>query len=450
MKWLNCAKIRLVWVVFVVAIVLSGGSAYADFTFGEPTNLGPTINSPGADDPDSFSSDGLSLFLTSNRTSGPQKDDLYVSSRATTGDAWGTPVKLGPTVNSSTLDGCAAISTDGLSLYFTSIRAGGHGGFDIWVTTRGTIDDEWAESSNLGPTVNGPQDDIPASVSFDGLLLYLYSDRPGGFGGRDLWVSTRQTKDSAWGEPVNLGPTVNSSYSDGYPCISADGLLLFFYSDRPGGFGDRDLYMTRRTTIDDDWGIPVNLGPAINTSAYDVSPTILPDGSALFFSSTRPGGVGYRDLWQAAILPIVDFNGDGQVDGKDVLCMVGHWDTNDPMCDIGPFAWGDGIVDLQDLIVLAEYIGKEVTDPTLIAHWKLDETEGHAAMESVSGGEDVVMGSPLWQPAGGMVDGAIQLDGVDDHIVAGPALNPADAAFSITAWIRGGAPGQVRQFDDGA
>jgi hypothetical protein len=160
----------------------------------------------------------------------------------------------------------------------------------------------------------------------------------------------------------------------------------------------------------------------------------------MYFQTERNGTY---DNWQAPIIPIVDFNGDGKVDGKDVLCMAGNWSTDDPLCDIGPFAWGDGIVDLHDLTVLAEYIGKEVSDPTLIAHWALDETQGSTAHETVSGSGDIVLGNPLWQPTGGQVDGAIQLDGLDDCIIAGFALNPAKGPFSILAWVKGGAPGQV-------
>ena len=173
-------------------------------------------------------------------------------------------------------------------------------------------------------------------------------------------MSTRPTTNDTWGEAVNLGPTVNSSSSDGYPRISANGLSMFFESNRPGGFGNYDLYVMTRPTIDDDWGIPVNLGPAINTSVADNAATFLPDGSTLYFSSERPGGVGSGDLWQAPILPIVDFNGDGIVDSADMCIMVDHWGENYPLCDIGPTPLGDGIVDVQDLIVLAEHLFEEV------------------------------------------------------------------------------------------
>ncbi|UCC98498.1 MAG: hypothetical protein JSW66_01125, partial [Phycisphaerales bacterium] len=146
---------------------------------------------------------------------------------------------------------------------------------------------------------------------------------------------------------------------------------------------------------------------------------------------------------QAPILPICDFNGDGQVDGKDLLCMVAQWATNDPVCDIGPFAWGDGIVDLQDIVALAEYIGKEVVDPALIAHWALDETEGTAAHESIDGRDGIVLGNPLWQPTGGQVDGALQFDGVINCVSTGFVLDPAQGPFSVLAWVKGGAPGEV-------
>jgi hypothetical protein len=441
MKLLNIIRMRLIVIGTIVAMAVGGGSTKADFIFGEPTNLGPTINSPQTDASGSFSSDGLEMYFDSNR-SGPMIDDIYVSRRATTDDAWGTPVKLDTPVNSPDLDVAPVISTDGLSLYFTSLRyAGGYGGLDIWVTTRETIDDDWSEPSNLGPKVNCPQEDVVTSISFDGLVLYFYSRRPGGYGDYDIWVSTHQTIDADWGEPVNLGPTVNSSASDGCPCISADGLLMFFHSNRPGGFGDYDLYMTTRSTIDDDWGTPVNLGPAINTSALDGFATILPDGSALLFASNRPGGVGDWDIWQAPILPVVDLNSDGIVDVKDIVIITEHWGEDFPLCDIGPMPWGDGIVDVHDLEVLIEYI--EPIGRSLIAHWALDETEGMFAKDSAGDNDAVVLGGIEWQPTNGQINGALQLNGIDGYAVTGPILNPAGGPFSIIAWINGGAPGQV-------
>ena len=138
-----------------------------------------------------------------------------------------------------------------------------------------------------------------------------------------------------------------------------------------------------------------------------------------------------------------DINGDGVVDGADISIMVDHWHTDEPSCDVAPAPWGDGIVDIQDLIVLSEYLMKELNDPTLLAHWALDETEGDIAFDSAGLNDAFVIGGPVWQPDGGHVNGAIQLDGIDDAIIAGPAVNPAVGPFSVLAWIKGGAAGQT-------
>jgi hypothetical protein len=79
----------------------------------------------------------------------------------------------------------------------------------------------------------------------------------------------------------------------------------------------------------------------------------------LYFHSDRVGGFGNFDLWQAPVIPIVDLNGDGIVDATDMCIMVDHWGTDNELCDIGPMPWGDGIVDVQDLIVLAEHLFEE-------------------------------------------------------------------------------------------
>jgi N-acetylneuraminic acid mutarotase len=140
---------------------------------------------------------------------------------------------------------------------------------------------------------------------------------------------------------------------------------------------------------------------------------------------------------------VIDFNGDGVVDCADMCIMVDNWHTDNPLCDIGPMPWGDGIVDVEDLIVLAEHLFEEILPPELVAYWRLDETEGDIAYDSVAVNDAVVFGDAVWQPEGGRVDGALQLDGIDDYVSTPFIVNPADGALSVTAWIKGGAPGQV-------
>jgi len=98
--------------------------------------------------------------------------------------------------------------------------------------------------------------------------------------------------DFVFGTPTNLGPTVNSSYNDSAPSLSAEGLLLFFESDRPGGSGNWDLWVATRQTAFEPFGPPVNLGPTVNSPYSDRAPSISADGLALYLSSTRPGGYG--------------------------------------------------------------------------------------------------------------------------------------------------------------
>jgi 7,8-dihydropterin-6-yl-methyl-4-(beta-D-ribofuranosyl)aminobenzene 5'-phosphate synthase len=151
-----------------------------------------------------------------------------------------------------------------------------------------------------------------------------------------------------------------------------------------------------------------------------------------------PLGVG-----RIGIPPVVDFNGDEIVDIKDLVLLVEHWGRNDPSVDIAPPLFGDGVVDEKDLEVLMSYWHKEVLPSSLVAYWRLDETEGQIAHESVDHHDGVLHSGGVWEPMAGMVGGALRLDGSDDYVDTGYALNPSAAAFSVFAWVKGGAPGQV-------
>jgi len=434
------AGAMLLLAVLACIVLTNAYVAKAAFDFGIPTNLGPTVNSSAFDGGLIISADGLERYFTSNRPGGSGSFDIWVSTRETIQDLWSEPMNLGPTVNSSYGDCNNGISADGLSLYIFSDRPGGSGSLDIWITTRMSISEPWGEPVNLGSTVNSSAAEGPPSISTDGLSLFFESDRPGGYGGNDIYVSTRATIDDPWGEPVNLGPTVNSSVWDWFPSLSADGLSLFFTSLRSGGVGGDDIWLTTRETTNDPWGEPVNLGPAVNSSSAETCPNISADGSTLSFHSTRPGGMGGSDLWQVKILPVVDLNGDGKVDLKDLRKLAQYWGQNEPSCDIAPLPNGDGIVDDQDLMVLAEYLLKALQP---VAHWKLDETEGYIAQDSAGRTDGYTIGLPLWQPTGGKAGGALQFDGVDDYVATPFVLDPSKGSFSAFAWIKGAAPGQV-------
>jgi Tol biopolymer transport system component len=119
----------------------------------------------------------------------------------------------------------------------------------------------WSEPVNLGPVINSPYNDQHPALSKDGLSLYITSNRPGGQGADDIWVSQRASVDDAWGPPQNLGPIINTASFEGAPALSSDGETLLFYSDRTGGFGGNDLYMTTRHKLSGK-----DAGPAASTT----------------------------------------------------------------------------------------------------------------------------------------------------------------------------------------
>jgi hypothetical protein len=145
-------------------------------------------------------------------------------------------------------------------------------------------------------------------------------------------------------------------------------------------------------------------------------------------------------VWEYVPLPEFDFNGDSVVDALDMALMVDHWHTDAPRFDLAPSPAGDGIVDVKDLVALSEHLFE---DERLLAHWKLDETEGDIAFDSAGGNFGTLSGNPIWQPDSGQVIGALQFDGLDDYISTDKVLNPKFAEFSVFAWIKGGSPGQV-------
>ena len=359
-------------ILSVLVLVMTSATevARADFTFGTPAPV-PNVNSEYVEGGPRISADGLSLFFVSSRPEWEWRHhDLWVSTRAHRNDSWGEPVNLGPTVNSSVEDGGPSISGDGLSLYFHSRRSGGYGGCDIWVTKRATPEDEWGQPKNLGPNVNGTADDAATAIAPDELTLYFCSNRPGGLSKDDYWVARRATVDDDWGPAENVGPPICSQYGEWTSDITADG-LTFFLSDwfplRPAGYGWGDLWVSRRSTISDTWPEPVNLGATINTPSDEGGVSISADASTIYFHSNRPGGSGDYDIWQAPIEPVVDLNGDGMVDDVDICIMLESWGTDDPLCDIGPTPLGDGVVDVQDLLVLVRHMTTEFNDdPTTV------------------------------------------------------------------------------------
>jgi|GEM_PF-393432 len=324
---------------------------YADFVFGDSVKTEATVQDIIIL---CFSYDGLEMYIESY-------GDLCVKRRDSTDGPWGASENLGPLVNSPNGDSSASISNDGLTLYFNSDRPGGHGSWDVYMTTRPTKKDPWGKAVNVGPPINSSYVDGEPWITQDGRELYFISYRPGGYGKADIWVTKRETENGPWQDAVNLGPLVNSPYEEQFFSLSSDGLLLLFceyYSPagpfRPSGYGQGDIWMTKRSSVTDPWQEVVNLGPVVNGPAVDILPRVSPDGQTLYFVTETNNGPWYT--WEVPIVRVCDFDGDSKVNDRDVAILRAHWGENYPLCDIGPMPWGDGVVDAKDLTVLMEII----------------------------------------------------------------------------------------------
>lgn len=209
---------------------------------------------------------------------------------------WTKAENLGPQINSKEADGGPTLSADGLTLIFHSKRTGGSGSNDLWMSTRMSLEAEWDIPVNLGATINSSFSEQDACLSADGLTLVFNSNRPERAWAFDLWMATRSRLEDAWSAPVNLGAGVNSEAYDGGPALSADGLTLVFNSDRSGA---SQLWQCSRESLDSPWSMPKNLGEPVNSRAYQGWAAMAGDGLALVFNSNRSGGPAAGPLWIA-------------------------------------------------------------------------------------------------------------------------------------------------------
>jgi len=156
------------------------------------------------------------------------------------------------------------------------------------------------------------------------------------------------------------------------------------------------------------------------------------------------GRVDARAALDMVLAKRADLNNDWKVDEEDRAILLRAMETNDRSGDIAPAAKRDGKVDQKDLELLTRYLGTVIPEMGLIAHWKLDETAGAIAHDSAGEHRDAtVMGTPLWRADGGKVGGALELSGAPNFATAKFARDPSQGPFSVFAWVKGGAPGQV-------
>jgi hypothetical protein len=312
----NRFPIRPVMLAPALAILLALGAApahaqrFSDWSV--PVNLGSTINSAANDQHPAISNDNLSLYISSDRAGGFGNLDIWVSQRPSVDSPWGTPQNLGPNINSSGRELAPAFSPDGHFLYFQSDRPGGCGNLDLYVSHRRNKHDDfgWEPAVHIPcGNINTPGDDAGATIfndeEHDQTILYLTRNltptNPDGF---DIYMAIKDEEDD---DPTAFGPAVlvlqlSSPFRDTRTTIRRDGLEMILSSGRLGSVGptrNEDLWVSTRESTDDPWGAPVNLGPVVNSPFFDGAPALSRDGTTLYFFSERPGGFGKRDLYVA-------------------------------------------------------------------------------------------------------------------------------------------------------
>jgi outer membrane protein OmpA-like peptidoglycan-associated protein len=209
-----------------------------------------------------------------------------------------TPISVGPGINTPDDEYWPSITADGQTMMFTRQAAADNPFFnrsheDFYISRK--TNDVWGEAFNAGAPLNTPMNEGAQSLSADGRYMYFTAcDRPGGVGSCDIYFSANV--DGRWTIPYNIGPPVNTPQWESQPSISPDGNMLFFSSSRPGGFGGKDIWYS---VLDDNhkWKQPVNLGENVNTEGDETSPFIHFDGQTLYFSSDGHVGMGGFDIY---------------------------------------------------------------------------------------------------------------------------------------------------------
>lgn len=284
-------------------------------------NIGPEINSEYPDYAAILSADQNELIFTSCRpnTTGGLKDDLdgrfhediYVSFKSEKG--WSDPKNLGDSVNTSGHDATIALSADGQTLFLfrqnpdpLSFSSGN-------IYTSDLIGKSWSNANPLPDNINSSSHELGASLSPDGRLLYFSSNRPGGYGGMDIYM-VRRLPNGEWAIPMNLGSKINTPYNEDCPFIHSDGKTLYFSSMGHKTMGGYDIFKSEYAPEKLDWSKPQNVGYPISTAHDDIHFSWSPDGRKIYFSSIRDDSYGSQDIYYAVI---------HQEESTEILVMKG-------------------------------------------------------------------------------------------------------------------------------
>jgi len=254
-----------------------------------PINLGDSVNSVHPEYYPSITIDGKKLIFTRRVES---DEDFYESSLID--GKWSKAQALRGNVNTNLNEGAQNISQDGEWIVFTGCNyPEGQGSCDLYISYKKK--NGWSEAENLGAIINTDFWESAPSLSPDKRDLYFSSSQPGGYGGKDIWVTHRNEK-GKWSRAENLGPEVNTNGDESCAFMYADNQTLFFNSNGHQGYGLTDLFYTKKLP-DSTWSEPVNLGYPINTIDDEGSLIVTADGKTAYYASERRDNKGALDLY---------------------------------------------------------------------------------------------------------------------------------------------------------
>ncbi|MBP7497181.1 MAG: PD40 domain-containing protein [Bacteroidales bacterium] len=289
-------------------------------------NVGSLVNTEYRDYSPIVNADQSIMFFTSRRPNtvgkriatydGIYYEDIYITYNKDT--IWETPKHPRKPLNTKVHDAIVGVSKDGKTLLTYKVTPRDNG--DIYISR--LKEDKYTKPKRLNRNINTEYHETSASMSPDGTTLYFVSDRPGGYGGADLWYSVKDSKGD-WGKPVNMGNTLNTSFREEGVFMQADGKTLYYSSEGHNSMGGLDIYVT--TFENGKWTAPKNIGFPINTPEHDVFFSITEDGKHAYYSSAQKGGYGELDIYEILFLDskinIIAFRGKVlDADTKKPLC----------------------------------------------------------------------------------------------------------------------------------